>query len=66
MKPTHGADKRTRETVRFGDVVAAVFEETMRVTKDPKRAAELASEVLARILGVSGSQRARELLAGAE
>jgi len=68
MRPTHKAEdgKGKPATARLGDVVATVFEETMRVTKDPKRAAELASEVLSRILGVDGSRRARELLAAVD
>jgi len=49
----------------LGDVVATVFEEAMRLTKDPKRAAALAAAALRRILVVNGDLRVMRLLSSA-
>src|SRR4051812_4205185 len=48
---------------QFGDVVAAAFEEALRITKDPTRAATLAAAAVRRILVASGETRLMRLLA---
>lgn len=59
MAPT--SDKKEK-TAPLGDVVAAVFEEALRITKDPTRAATLAAAALRRLLLDVGDVRAMRLL----
>jgi hypothetical protein len=56
--------KKTATTTDLGDLIAFVFEEAMRLTSDPARAATLAAAAIRRILLLNGEQRLVRLLAG--
>jgi hypothetical protein len=47
---------------QLGDLVAAAFEEALRITKDPTRAATLAAAAVRKILVASGEIRLMRLL----
>jgi hypothetical protein len=46
--------KGSTSTTTFGELVAAVFEQAMAATSDPREAARLASVVIERLLRLSG------------
>lgn len=52
-------ERTTKNTVRLGDIIVVAFDEAMRMTSDPRRAAMLAAEAVDRML------RGSRLLRGA-
>ena len=52
-----------KATTQLGDLIAFAFEEAMRLTSDPTRAAGLAAAAVRRILLVNGEMRLVRLLA---
>lgn len=42
---------------RVGDLVVAVFDEALRLTSDPRRAADLAAQIVAKVLLAHGDRR---------
>ncbi len=57
-----GGTEQDAQNARLGEMISAVFEEALRVTADPKRAAELASRVVSRILLLTGNRAVVERL----
>jgi hypothetical protein len=52
--PKQPKQKTRHEPLRLGDLVATAFEEAMRITTDPTRAATLAAAAVKRILVARG------------
>jgi hypothetical protein len=50
-------------TTQLGDLIALAFEEALRLTSDPTRAATLATAAVRRILLVNGEVRLVRMLA---
>ncbi len=57
-----GGTGQEAQNARLGEMISAVFDEALRVTADPKRAAELASRVVSRILLLTGNRAVVERL----
>jgi hypothetical protein len=52
-----------KASTQLGDLIAFAFEEAMRLTSDPTRAATLAAAAVRRILLINGEVRLVRLLA---
>jgi hypothetical protein len=52
-----------KATSQLGDLIAVAFEEAMRLTSDPARAAALATAAVRKILLVNGEVRLVRMLA---
>jgi hypothetical protein len=50
----------------FGELVSAAFDEAMALTRDPRRAATLATELISELLMTTGGERIARRLAAAE
>jgi hypothetical protein len=52
-----------KKTAALGDLIAVAFDEALRLTRDPTRAATLAAVAVRRILMESGDLRTMRMLA---